>query len=104
MNLCKTHYQASKNRLAEPGERMCAVSGCGRLHEARGLCQKHYVIVNTAERNRRSDLDKCEFPDCVLPQDAKGYCSSHYKAFYYAIESEKLIHLDGKYLIRKEKV
>ena len=59
--------------LAVP--RTCSVPGCGRPHEARGLCAYHY-----GRESRASALSGiCKVPGCGRPVEARGWCNPHYQ-------------------------
>ena len=59
--------------LAVP--RTCSVPGCGRPHEARGLCAYHY-----GRESRASALSGiCKVPGCGRAVEARGWCNPHYQ-------------------------
>lgn len=61
--------------------RVCSVAGCGRKHEARGLCTAHLARWKThgvgAGKIRPKD-HRCSVPLCEGKHMAKGYCLLHY--------------------------
>lgn len=67
-------------------ERICSVEGCGRKHEAKGLCRAHYVRhlngrsmdvpVKTSNMNHST---QCTVEGCGRQYGAKGFCEMHYK-------------------------
>lgn len=55
--------------------RICTVPGCGRPHDARGLCAYHY-----GRESRASALSGiCKVPGCGRPVEARGWCNPHYQ-------------------------
>lgn len=75
--------------------RLCDVEGCGRKHDARGLCAKHRqreyaranpeVVRATAKRSRnRAHGKRCSIEGCDRPHSGKGLCIKHYLKRYAA--------------------
>lgn len=66
-------------------ERLCQVSGCGRIHYARGLCGLHYKRVRR-HGDPQSDVpalgsappQTCAVPACEHVVEARGWCHGHY--------------------------
>lgn len=64
-------------------DRTCGVSGCGRKHYARGLCNGHYIrltrtgSVGDAPLQTRDAQRGCSFEGCAKPHKAGGLCDGH---------------------------
>lgn len=56
-------------------DRICSVEGCGRIHQARGLCRSHYQRART---NGEFGTLPCSVGDCVFYAIVKGLCPMHY--------------------------
>lgn len=71
-------------------KRICTFEGCGRPHEAKGLCNAHYrqlqrrgytfEIGSVKPRRPPSGL-ACSFEGCDRPYEAGGFCRAHYSQF-----------------------
>lgn len=57
-------------------ERICTIEGCGRKHEARGLCGKHYQRLKASP-----DFGKpgCSVDSCDSLSWSRGWCHAHYQ-------------------------
>ena len=61
--------------------RTCEIEGCDRKHEAKGMCQKHYMSDYYAKHYQPVPPKPprlCEVEGCENRHDARGYCKSHY--------------------------
>lgn len=65
--------------------RTCSISGCGRPHEAYGLCHAHHW---RKQRHGDPQVDKpirewgrkaCSITDCPRKHYSRGWCERHYK-------------------------
>lgn len=65
--------------------RVCAVAGCDRPHQARGLCVAHYTrwrrsghtgATEVGGRSARGAV--CTVAGCDRPHQARGLCPTHY--------------------------
>ncbi len=61
----------------------CAVTGCGRVTEARGWCAAHYTRWRrTGDPGpvpiRAQPKQSCAVTGCPRPYDARGLCHTHY--------------------------
>lgn len=55
----------------------CSINGCGKKHQARGLCMNHYVQArNKGEFNA---YRVCKIDDCERMRFGKKYCEKHHK-------------------------
>lgn len=54
--------------------RICSIDGCGRKHEARGLCSKHYAKWRSDER---PDAVLCSILTCQRNAMSYGKCAYH---------------------------
>lgn len=71
--------------------KLCSVEGCGRKHEARGLCCNHYqndryakrLTADSKGRTPHSESKKhqltCSVEGCDKPYHCKGLCGHHYQ-------------------------
>ena len=65
--------RGGRTPLATP--RLCSVPGCGKRHDARGLCAYHY-----GRESRASALSGiCKVPGCGRAVEARGWCNAHYQ-------------------------
>jgi hypothetical protein len=69
--------------------RLCSIKGCGRLHEARNLCNAHYNRFKRGDdmapplRPRLLPAEvpaTCQVDGCENPYWASGCCVAHYHA------------------------
>lgn len=66
-----------------PGRSICTIEGCGRPHEAHGLCNLHYLRLKhhgtTDSRRVRLGLDTrvCSVESCEKTVAARGLCACH---------------------------
>ena len=66
-------------------ERICEIPGCGRRHEARGLCESHYARWKRTGDARPDDPltpasesgRLCSVDGCARPHLKNGYCNAH---------------------------
>lgn len=61
---------------------LCSSDGCGRPHETRGFCNKHYkrALKSGAITPYKPVYDAiCMAPDCNAPSAKRGYCDKHYR-------------------------
>ena len=85
---CTLHYQrwqkhGDATREAPKAPETCTESGCDRPHEAKGLCQTHYMrkrrtgTTADPDRSERQRL-ACAIDSCDTIEHRKGWCSVHY--------------------------
>lgn len=74
--------------------RICEIDGCFNRHEAKGLCQKHYVRKRkhgNPHGGRRRGVPQralCSVARCPKEARARGVCFTHYKQWEYHNFSE----------------
>ncbi len=64
--------------------RLCEIEGCGRKHDARGLCKMHNMRrwrygdpLAEISRPQNRGVETCTFPGCSNPHDSFGLCRTH---------------------------
>ncbi len=72
------HQQLSFNSLKIKPENGCMVVGCGKKHEARGYCTRHYKQLRKHGVIVSNEQKICSVIGCTGKYKAKGYCSRHY--------------------------
>jgi hypothetical protein len=59
--------------------RVCSVEGCGKKHDARGLCSTHYKRLKfTGTTDPRVRISGCSVDGCDMKNYGHGLCSKHY--------------------------
>lgn len=62
--------------------KICSVLGCGRAHEARGLCHRHYLVAWRAGAMpplTRPKRPGCSVEGCDRPHKGRGFCDLHFR-------------------------
>lgn len=67
-------------------QRLCSIDGCGRPHNAKGLCQTHGTRLRVSGSVRAGEpvmprRTTCEVPGCDRKHACCGYCNMHYLRF-----------------------
>lgn len=63
--------------------RLCSIEGCGQIHNAKGLCRRHYLRSlylksRVLTGRKKAPLIICQVENCGLPQHARKLCPRHY--------------------------
>lgn len=61
--------------------KVCSIEGCGRKHEAKGFCNRHYLkLIRHGDPLWQKQIvtNICKVDGCEDKQRSKGYCNSHY--------------------------
>lgn len=66
--------------------RICSIDGCGKRHEAKGLCDPHYKrLLRHGDamlgRKRVGEVIICSIPDCGGVVVSRGWCDRHYSSW-----------------------
>jgi len=72
--------------MTAPNDRICAVLGCGRPHDALAYCVAHYrrlkrgrpLSAPFAATRHRGVRPPCRTPGCSRPMHALGLCLPEY--------------------------
>lgn len=70
-------------------ERVCKIEGCGKRHNARGLCRFHYERwkrYGDPEATPPQKAEVCTVTGCSKPHIAKGFCTLHYRRAKSGVE------------------
>ncbi len=64
--------------------RICSVPSCGKIHEAKGYCKRHYKSMRVhgdplhVDKARIQAPKQCKIEGCEKAHEARGYCANHY--------------------------
>ncbi len=93
--------------------KVCSVEGCGRVHEGRGFCTKHYQRFMTHSKKNNIVLKKCvrikiqkicKVDGCDKISYVRGYCTKHYhKILRYGSLTHRTIYTPNDIILYEDR-